>query len=44
VPRLTWSFATDKGLPFSRFFAHVSRHMFQLIWHRLFQVTAICEE
>jgi amino acid transporter len=24
VSRLIWSFATDKGLPFSPFFAHVS--------------------
>ena len=26
--RLIWSFASDKGLPFSRFFAYVSIHMF----------------
>ena len=28
VSRLVWSFATDKGLPFSNIFARVSAHMF----------------
>ncbi len=29
VSRLIWSFATDKGLPFSNLFAQVSIHIFQ---------------
>jgi choline transport protein len=31
VSRLIWVFATDKGLPFSDFFAYVSLHPFKLL-------------
>jgi choline transport protein len=31
VSRLIWVFATDKGLPFSEFFAYVSRYPFKLL-------------
>jgi hypothetical protein len=36
VSRLVWSFATDKGLPFSNTFARVSVPIFSKIWYCLF--------